>query len=122
MAGQGSLVQVEDAASRWIGQVCDFMMQILVVILSVTVGYFVGLASKKPATATLQPAPLVQQATEPLEPFFIETEEMTEKALRARLKDMQFGNSGNKEDLVRRFDAALGGRRLVIAVHPHPRQ
>ena len=97
-------------------------MQILVIILSVAVGYFIGLTSKKPAT--LQPAPLVQRTVqlttqpEPPEPFFIETEEMAEKALRARLKDMKVGNSGNKEDLVRRFDSALGSRRIVIAAHP----
>ena len=116
MAGHGSLIQVEDTASRWIGHVFDFMMQILVVVLSVTVGYLVGLASsKKPTTASSQPAPAPTPLVQPTEaPFFIETAEMTEKALRVRLKDMRLGTSGNKDDLVRRFNADLEGRRLAV--------
>jgi len=116
MVGHGSLIQVEDTASRWIGHVFDFMMQILVVVLSVTVGYLVGLASSKnPTTASSQPAPAPTPLVQPTEaPFFIETAEMTEKALRVRLNEMGLGTSGNKEDLVRRFNADLEGRRLAV--------
>ncbi len=102
----------------------DLSMQLLVIVTSLALGYVVGRSvgqeeKRRHATRMLFP-PVVRRDTRDAaagteDTMLIETQELTMEALRTRLRAHGSGASGNKEDLIRRYDEVRRGRVLTLA-------
>ena len=119
VADKAAVVQVDDAAYRTVDKVCDMMMQIVIIGISMLLGFFIGRTSaaeviaRKPVTTTAEVIEHpVLTSTTAAEVITIEAEELT---IGTRLRSWNQAVTGTKEDLVKRFESARGQRHLALA-------